>query len=54
MKTKKTNRDEIRSSTMCIMVTKDEKLAIDRAAFKSGMTLSSYARHVLLERARKG
>lgn len=50
MKTAKENRDEIRSNTLCILLSEKEKTAVEREAYKSGLTMSSWARSVINEK----
>lgn len=50
MKIKKTNRDEVRENTLCVLLSADEKAAVENEAYKSGLSMSSWARMVLAEK----
>lgn len=47
MKTPKANREEIRSKTLCISMTKEERDLVRKVAHESGLTDSSWARMIL-------
>jgi hypothetical protein len=47
MKTRKSNRDEVRENTLAIPMTKAEKEAIRQASAQSGLTMTAWARMVL-------
>ena len=46
MKTPKANRDEVRESTLAIMLTKEEKEAVQNKADEMGVSMSTFARMV--------
>lgn len=50
MKTPKVNRDEVRGNTLAILLTKEQKKAVEDAANKMGLTMSAWARMVLAEK----
>lgn len=50
MKTKKSNRDEVRENTLVIPMTREEKLAVKKAAEEMGTTMCSFVRIILKER----
>lgn len=50
MKTAKANRDDVRETTFTVTVTKNEKDAIQKAAAKIGLTMSSWVRMVVAEK----
>ena len=47
MKTRKSNRDEVRENSLTIPMTKAEKEAIREASAQSGLTMTAWARMVL-------
>lgn len=47
MKTPKANREEVRSKTLCISMTKEERESVRRVASNAGLTDSSWARMIL-------
>lgn len=47
MKTPKTNREEVRSKTLCISMTKEERESVRKVAHNAGLTDSSWARMIL-------
>lgn len=47
MKTKRTNRDEVRNDSLTIPMTIAEKEAIREASAQSGLTMTAWARMVL-------
>lgn len=50
MKTPKANREEVRSKTLCISMTKEERESVRKVANNAGLTDSSWARMVLAEK----
>lgn len=50
MKTPKVNRGEVRSNTLAVMLADAEKEAVERESNKRGMTMSAWARMVLVEK----
>lgn len=50
MKTRKSNRDEVRENTLTVPMTRAEKEAIQREAGKMGLSMSSWVRMVLAEK----
>ena len=50
MKMAKSNRDEVRENTLCILLSVPEKEAVEREANKMGLSMSSWARMVLAEK----
>lgn len=50
MKTAKSNRDEVRENTLCILLSAPEKEAVEREANKAGLSMSAWARMVLNEK----
>lgn len=50
MKIKKTNRDEVRENTLCVLLSADEKAAVENEAYKSGLSMSAWARMVIAEK----
>jgi antitoxin component of RelBE/YafQ-DinJ toxin-antitoxin module len=50
MKTPKSNRDEVRETTFTVTVTRSEKKAIQEAATKIGLTMSSWVRMIIGEK----
>ena len=50
MKKPNENRDEVRENALTIMSTKEEKEAIKKMAYKSGLTMSAWVRMVLNEK----
>lgn len=47
MKTPKANREEVRSKTLCISMTKEERESVRKVAQNAGLTDSSWARMIL-------
>lgn len=47
MKTPKANREEVRSKTLCISMTKEERESVRKVAKNAGLTDSSWARMIL-------
>lgn len=47
MKTPKKNREEVRSKTLCISMTKEERESVRKVAHNAGLTDSSWARMIL-------
>lgn len=54
MKTKKTNRDEVRENCLNIPMTANEKDRIRKAASEMGVSMSSFVRIVLADYLGKG
>ena len=50
MKTAKSNRDEVRENTLCILLSAPEKEAVEKEAKKIGLSMSAWARMVLAEK----
>ena len=50
MKTKKSNREEVRENNLSIPMTKEEKDAVRSASAKRGLTMTAWARMVLAEK----
>lgn len=50
MKTKKSNRDEVRENTLCILLSAPEKEKVEKEANKKGLSMSAWARMVLAEK----
>lgn len=50
MKTQKVNRNDVRKNTLSILLTDDQKEAVEKEANKAGLTMSSWARMVLAEK----
>lgn len=50
MKTPKSNRDEVRENTLCILLCATEKEAVEREANKMGLSMSAWARMVIAEK----
>ena len=50
MKTAKTNREEVRESSLTITMLKSEKEAVVREANKMGLSMSAWVRMVLAEK----
>lgn len=50
MKTAKSNRDEVRENTLCILLSATEKEAVEKEANKMGLSMSAWARMVLAEK----
>ena len=46
----KSNREEIRSNVLTIMLTNQQKEEIEKQSNKAGLTMSSWARMVLAEK----
>ena len=53
MKTAKTNRDEVRGNALCVLLSAEEKAAIESEAYKAGLSMSAWARMVLNEKTKK-
>ena len=53
MKTAKTNRDEIRQNTLCVPMSKEEKMMVQKAAGEMGISMSAFARMVLKDFMKK-
>lgn len=49
MKTKKTNREEVRANSLTIPMTREEKNKIEKAAENRGLSMSAFARLVFYE-----
>ena len=47
MKKAKSNRDEVRENTLCVLLSASEKEAVEREANKMGLSMSAWARMVL-------
>ena len=50
LKTKKTNRDEVRGNTLAILLTDAQKEAVEREANKAGLSMSAWARMIIAEK----
>lgn len=50
MKKAKSNRDEVRENTLCVLLSASEKEAVEREANKMGLSMSAWARMILAER----
>ena len=50
MKKAKSNRDEVRENTLCVLLSATEKEAVEREANKMGLSRSAWARMVLNEK----
>lgn len=50
MKKPKSNRDEVRENTLCILLTAPEKEAVEKEASKMGLSMSAWTRMVLAEK----
>ena len=50
LKTKKTNRDEVRENTLCILLSAEEKTAVENEAYKLGLSMSAWARMIIAEK----
>jgi hypothetical protein len=50
MKMPKANREEVRGNTLAILLTDDQKKAVEREANKAGLSMSAWARMVLAEK----
>ena len=50
MKKAKSNRDEVRENTLCVLLSTSEKEAVEREANKMGLSMSAWARMVLAEK----
>lgn len=50
MKTAKSNRDEVRECTLCILLSAPEKEMVEKKANKMGLSMSAWARMVLAEK----
>lgn len=53
MKTAKTNRDEIRQNTLCVPMSKEEKMMVQKAADDMGIPMSAFARMVIKDFMKK-
>lgn len=53
MKTKKSNRDEVRENTLCVLLSKDEKESVQNKAEEIGVSMSMFARMVLKDFLKK-
>ena len=53
MKTPKANREEVRSKTLCISMTREERDLVREVARESGLTDSSWARMILNKEIKK-
>jgi hypothetical protein len=53
MKTRKSNRDEVRENSLTIPMTKAEKEAIREASAQIGLTMTAWARMALNEKINK-
>ena len=49
MKSRKSNRDEVRENTLSLLMRKEEKRRVQDAAEKMGISMSSFVRIVLCE-----
>lgn len=49
MKTPKSNREEVRSNSITLLITADEKSKIENAAQEMGVTMSTFVRMVMKE-----
>lgn len=54
MKTKKINRDEIRENSITLLMSKDEKHAVQKAADEIGVSMSTFVRMILKKAIKKG
>ena len=50
MKRAKSNRDEVRTNTLSILLSAVEKEAVEREANKKGLSMSAWARMVLVDK----
>ena len=50
MKTAKSNRDEVRENTLCVLLSAPEKEAVEKEANKMGLSMSALSRMVLAEK----
>lgn len=50
MKKAKINRDEVRENTLCVLMSAEEKAAVENEAYKLGLSMSAWARMVLVEK----
>lgn len=50
MKTKKANRNEVKEANLVILLTKEQKKAVAKEAEKIGLSQSTWARLVLMEK----
>lgn len=50
MKTAKSNRDEVRENTLCVLLSATEKEAVEKEANKMGLSMSAWARMVIAEK----
>ena len=53
MKTSKVNRDEVRENTLCVPMSREEKLAVQKAADDMGVSMSAFARMALKDFIKK-
>lgn len=53
MKTAKTNRDEIRQNTLCVPMSKEEKMMVQKSACEMGISMSAFARMALKDFVKK-
>ena len=54
MKTAKSNRDEVRENTLAILLSREEKNAVQNKADEMGVSMSTFARIVLKDFLKKG
>lgn len=54
MKTAKTDRNEVRENTLCILLTPPEKKKVETKARSVGLSMSAWARMVLVREVNKG
>ena len=50
MKTEKSNREEVRENTLCILLSAIEKESVEKEANKMGLSMSAWARMVIAEK----
>lgn len=53
MKTAKINRDEIRQNTLCVPMSKEEKMMVKKSADDMGISMSAFARLVIKDFMKK-
>lgn len=53
MKTAKANRDEVRGNSLCVLLSAEEKAAVESEAYKAGLSMSAWARMVLNEKLKQ-
>ena len=53
MKTAKSNRDEVRENTLAILLSREEKNAVQNKADEMGVSMSTFARIVLKDFLKK-